>query len=247
MRPYWFFLLLLLLSCSKDKNDHPDSVGCQLDMEVFDLSFGINYSSPSDYLIPGNQSRLSDEHFQMVYEDIGEVSTTISGVKSLANWILQNFQWVNAGGNEIGQNTVDDLYDDRVIYGCHSVSLVQIGLLRAYGFPCAMVETASVRWIKDFNDGLAGGYVGHVMTEVYVEDRWILLENNGSVVYDYETMNPFISHDQLTDGLLVYAKGKDTWDYGIFSESDTHIRMRETADHVDCFNEFIGSVDYKWE
>ena len=88
-------------------------------------------------------------------------------------------------------------------------------------------------------------FSGHVMTEVYVLEKWILLDNDGTFVEDYDCMNPFIStmDDQ---GLFTYAKGKDIWDYGVREESDTHNLMINFSDNIGCFEDKFNSVIYEW-
>ena len=56
-----------------------------------------------------------------------------------------------------------------------------------------MIETASIVWAYKYIDGTDEGFVGHVMTEVYVSDQWILLDNDGTCVEAYDCMDPFIS------------------------------------------------------
>ena len=110
-----------------------------------------------------------------------------------------------------------------------------------------MIETASTQWIDDYNNHLTQSYAGHVMVEAFVEDQWILVENNGTYVDNYDPYNPYIFYHYQSDGLLTYAKGLDMWDYGVYSNTDTHNKMIATAGIVDCFQEYIGSNNYNWK
>jgi hypothetical protein len=109
-----------------------------------------------------------------------------------------------------------------------------------------MIETASIAWAIKYNSGTDEGFAGHVMTEVYVDNRWILLDNNGTYVGEYQCLNPYI---KMMDGqgLFAYTKGVDIWDYGVFEAADTHAKMIYFADHITCFNDWFGSVNYSWQ
>jgi hypothetical protein len=238
-----------MLACVKDdcpdsKDDYSD---CPIDMKTFDLSFGIDYEHPLIYLSPGDQSALSDSLFSEIRLLINDVSPTIKGVRDLSRWIQNNFRFDNAGGSMIGLKTADELYAERTLYGCHSNALAQASLFRRYNIPAVMIETASTQWIDDYNNHLTQSYAGHVMVEAYVEDQWILVENNGTYVDNYDPYNPYISYHYQSDGLLTYAKGLDMWDYGVYSNTDTHNKMIATAGIVDCFEEYIGSNNYNWK
>ena len=117
-------------------------------------------------------------------------------------------------------------------------------------FPAVMIETASITWAYEYNDGAAQGFAGHVMTEVFVSDKWILLDNNGTYVEVYDFTNPFISMDNdffyYNDGLFTYAKGVHIWDYGVRDESDTHDKMINFAENIACFKDEFNSADYYW-
>lgn len=247
--------IILLCSCS-DKKDIEEErqipLPCQLNMEVFDYSFGIDYDNPDKYLIPGEQSDLVSTYFAEIKSALGVPEKSISGIKTVCNWVNQNFNFSNAGGNMIGKKTIDELYETKIFYGCHSEALLISGILREFGFPTVMVETASVVWANEYNSGASQGFSGHVMTEVYISKKWILLDNNGTTVENYNNMNPFISmmdrnFPSYKKGLCVYAKGIDSWDYEVKSETDTHERMINFASNITCFEELFGTVNYSWK
>ena len=225
---------------------------CNLNMENFDYSFGIEYDNHEKYLVPGEQSDLNDTYLEEIRSVIGTPEQNIAGIKTVCHWFNQNFTFTNAGGSIIGKKTVDELYESKTFYGCHSAALVISSVLREFGFPAVMIETASIVWANKCNNGTDQGFVGHVMTEVYVSDKWILLDNNCTYVENYDWMNPFISTmDQdyfyYKQGLLTYAKGVDIWDYGVRDESDTHEKMINFANNIDCFKDLFNSVNYIWK
>ncbi len=246
MKKILFLVLLLTLStCKKDSEIIEPEPTCTLDMANFDYSFGIDYSNPEIYLTPGEQSDLADNYLEEIRSDIGTPELNIAGIKTVCNWFQQNFTFSNAGGAMIGQKTVDELYEEKTHYGCHSSALLLSSILREFGFPTVMIETASIDWANKYNAGTAQGFGGHVMTEVYVSDKWMLLNDDCFIVQEYDYMNPYISM-RYPDPLFVYAKGVDTWDYGVKSESDTHEKMINFAEEITCFEDWFGSVNYEW-
>jgi hypothetical protein len=224
-------------------------------MESYDYSFGIEYDNTELYLNPGTQSDLDNEYLIEIRNTLGmsEYSTlSISGIKMVCNWFNQNFTFTNAGGSMIGKKTVNELYESKIFYGCHSAALVISSVLREFGFPTVMIETASIGWAYAYYNNTSHGFVGHVMTEVYVSDKWILLDNDGTYVEDYDCMNPFISTTTKgfpynQQGLFTYAKGIDIWDYGVTDESDTHSMMINFANNIGCFEDKFNSVNYDWK
>jgi hypothetical protein len=240
--------LLITLSCKNtnnvtdnNENDYP----CNVNMENYDYSFGIAYNNPQLYLTPGTQSDLNDEYLEEIRRTIGTPEYSILGILNVCDWFNHNFTFDNAGGGMIGKRTVNELYESKTFYGCHSAALVILSILREFGFPTVMIETASVEWAYDYYNGDTQSFGGHVMTEVYVLEKWILLDNNGTFVEDYDCMNPFISTID-NQGLFTYAKGKDMWDYGVQEPSDTHSMMVNFSDNIGCFDDKFNSVDYEW-
>ena len=244
-------LILIIISTffSCTKKSETDQV-CNLDMENFDYSYGIDYDNPEKYLISGEQSDLDNIYLEEIKSCIGTPEQSIAGIKLVCDWFNQNFTFSNAGGSMIAQKTVDELYETKTFYGCHSAALVISSVLREFGFPAVMIETASIKWAYEYNDRAAQGVAGHVMTEVFVSDKWILLDNNGTYVEVYDFTNPFISMDNdffyYNDGLFTYAKGVDIWDYGVRDESDTHDKMINFAENIACFKNEFNTADYYW-
>ncbi len=147
----------------------------------------------------------------------------------------------------IGKNTVDELYEIKTFYGCHSLSLIISSVLREFGFPAVMIETANIQWGYDYNAGNVQYFKGHVMSEIFVENKWILLDNNCTYVEEYDPLNPFISAmNSPQDDYFVYAKGIDIWDYSGRDDSFTHDNMVFFSENIYCFEEMFNTVNYNW-
>lgn len=147
----------------------------------------------------------------------------------------------------IGKNTVDELFEIKTFYGCHSIALIISSICREFGFPAIMIETADVQWGYDYNAGTVQHFAGHVMSEIYVENKWILLDNNCSYVKQYDMMDPFIPESNYpSNAYFVIAKGVDIWDYSGKDESFTHNKLIFFAENIYCFEEMFGTVSYNW-
>ncbi len=221
---------------------------CKIDPDTMDFTFGIDYDHPEKYLLSGEQSDLSEAYFAEVKSALGTPTANIAGVLRICHWVNQNFTFTNAGGAMIGKKTVDELFEIKTFYGCHSLALLISSILRSYGFPAIMIETADVQWGYDFNRGSTQSFAGHVMSEVYVQDTWILFDNNCTYVEDYEYMNPYISEtNNAVKGYFVFAKGIDTWGYSNRDEEFTHDELIYFSDNIYCYEELFITVNYDWD
>ena len=138
-----------LLNCSKETKPEIDRE-CRIDISFMDFTFGIDHDDPAQYLIPGEQSNLSDVYLSEIRDVVGIPEDTIVFVLDLCDWINQNFTFENAGGGMIGIPTVDELYESKVFYGCHSQALLVSSILREFGFPAVLIETFDVGWAYDY-------------------------------------------------------------------------------------------------
>ena len=146
-----------------------------------------------------------------------------------------------------GSNTVDELYEIKTFYGCHSLALIISSVLREFGFPAIMIETADIQWGYDYHAGTVQHFSGHVMSEVFVGDRWILLDNNCTYVEEYDFKNPFIPiMHHPTNAYFVFAKGVDIWDYSAKNDSFTQDKLVFFAENIYCFEEMFNTVSYNW-
>ena len=241
-------MLFFLNFCQKlEDSDEPNLLDqeCNLDIDTLDFSFGIEYDNPEKYLISGEQSNLADSNLAEVVGDLGDQEQSITSIRNVCHWVNQNFVFQNAGGSMIGVPTVDELFESKTFYGCHSAALIISSILRELGYPTVMIETAMVSWAYSYHNGTTTSFSGHVMSEVYVENKWVLLDNNGSYVYDYDPLNPYIN-TRNGDGYFVYAGGIDTWDYTHGNPSFTHEQMIYFSQNVYCFENLFESVTYTW-
>ncbi|HOP02856.1 MAG TPA: hypothetical protein PL017_05160 [Tenuifilaceae bacterium] len=243
---YVLIISLFLFSC--DLGDLFDPYDCNVDIDELDFTFGIDYSHPEVYLVPGEQSDLTNENFEAVTSAVGTSVEDIDDVLRVCHWINQNFTFENAGGSMAGVNTADELFEIRTFYGCHSLALIISSVLRKYGVPAVMIETADIQWAYDYRDGATDYFKGHVMSEIFLNGSWILLDNNCTYVDEYQYDNPYISVQNPDEkGLFVFAKGVDIWDYRNGNDNFTYDKMIDFSANLSCYDELFYTVTYTWE
>jgi hypothetical protein len=242
----YLILSCLLTACAREDEPEVDKE-CKIDISGMDFTFGIDYRDTEQYLIPGEESDLSEAYLEEIRSAIGTPDDNIEDLLKVCHWINQNFAAEIAGGAMMGKNTVDELWEIKTFYGCHSLALIISSVLREFGFPAIMIETADVQWGYNYHNGSTQNFAGHVMSEVYVGGKWILLDNNCTCVEDYNPLNPFISEmNRPSAGYFVFAKGVDIWDYSGKDENFTHENMIFFSDNIYCFEDLFYSVSYNW-
>jgi len=237
---------LLLIMCTQEQEPEINKE-CTIDIDSIDFSFGIDYEDTEQYLLPGEESDLDEIYLEEITDAIGIPKMEMNSVLSVCHWINQNFTFDNAGGAMIGVNTVNELYEIKTFYGCHSMALIISSTLRKMGFPAIMIETVDVQWGYKYNAGTVQNFAGHVMSEIYVDDKWILLDNNCTYVEEYDFSDPYIPMmNQPSNGYFVFAKGIDIWDYTSRDESFTHDHLIFFAENIYCFEEMFNTLRYAW-
>jgi hypothetical protein len=167
---------------------------------------------------------------------------SLAHLGQIYRWLKREFAAYSAGGQTIGVVTVNELLEDRRLGGCHDHGLVYAAVVRELGYPAVMARTCSIAWVKRFQSGQKGTHVGHVFVEVFVGNRWVLIDstNGWYVEKGYDPANPVIaltgniagSDDELY-GFYVERKGIDTWAFGIHSPKESTQAMDEFARQLD--------------
>jgi hypothetical protein len=198
-------------------------------------AFGVDYGHPERYMAQGQQTHICDPS---VIDSLRGKEQGIGHLGQIYFWIKGNFTTWSAGGSTIGQVTVDQLLTQRRLAGCHDWGLVFAAAARELGYPAVMVDTVSITWAGQLQAGQKGPYVGHVFVEVFVNEKWVLVDstNNWYVETGYDPTNPVIPLRMGNDGtgpgtygLYVMRKGVDTWGYGIQSNAELQHLMEDTA------------------
>lgn len=202
-------------------------------------AFGVNYAHPERYLQQGEQSQISDPS---CLSQLRTGETSLTHLARIYRWLNDEFTSYPAGGRTIGVVNVDQLLAERRLGGCHDYGLVYTAVVRELGYPAVMLHANSIAWMESFQAGGGELHVGHIFVEIYLEDRWILVDPTNGWYADegYDPTNPVIplkgrvagSKDEYY-GFYVESKGLDIWDFGVHSKEDTHQAMEEVALRVD--------------
>jgi len=199
----------------------------------------IDYSNPELYLTLGSQSNLKEQYFNEINRQIRIENNDIEGIGMIFSWKQDYFKRYSAGGRFIGKITVNQIMKKKALGGCHDHGLVLVSILRKYGFPAIMVDTAGIQWALDYHEGKRKGFRGHVFIEVYVKDKWILIDSTtGKYVENYDSSNPVIpmTHSVENKGYFVLFKGLDPRGYGITS-------CKQLNKHLKEFSRKIKSIE----
>lgn len=165
----------------------------------------IDYSRPDAYL-PLSAHFGSKDH-------VLEVAATISGrtpeekLVSIHHWIQSHLAYKADAPYE--WRDFDKLLRDGNYGGCADYSVVFGALARACGIPTVWVKTLDADWIRDYRArGREGSWNGNVFLEVFLNKRWVLLDDVQMVLYeDYDPKMRILPGNRYA-----YDKGGDPFD-----------------------------------
>jgi hypothetical protein len=166
----------------------------------------IDYSNSQAYLFlndrMGSQDRIMKAASQI------EGTTPEEKLVSIHNWLESNVSY-NANYGYDGWRTFDQMLDDKTYGGCATYSVLFGSLARACGIPTIWVKTLDADWIRGFRTkGKEGNWNGHVFLEIYIHDRWLLLDDTQLILYkDYDTKTRILPGNRYA-----YDKGGDPYE-----------------------------------
>jgi Transglutaminase-like superfamily len=212
--------------------------------------FGIDYSHPAMYLTQGEQSLISDP---AMFDSLRGRLNNLAHLGEIYRWLHSEFEPYSTGGATIGKVTVDQVLASRRLSGCHDFALVYAAVARELGYPALMVDTANVGWISRFRNGEQGPLVGHVFVEVFLIDRWILIDSTSGQYLGrgYDPAHPIFSepgegyYGGTSTSYCVMWKGADTRAYGINSNEELHCAMESFAQGVSLA--IVAYPAYIWQ
>ena len=218
------FICVLFFNCKTTDPDNDDQDQVQEEPGRYIWVTGENtlkYGKPNLYLENGTQSSLNDSYFNEIKALLDVTGNTLYDIVKIFRWKVGVFSAYQGGGVLIGISTANSIYEDEKLSGCHDHGLIMASVLRKYGFPVILIDAADVQWAKDFFDGTASGYLGHVFLEVYVNESWILLDStSGDYVLNYNHDLNSLHYNGKTKEYFVLLKGLDTNDCDVFSFTD---------------------------
>jgi len=201
----------------------------------FAWSSKIDYDSPFNYIEYGKISNLSDNNYNLFKKYFSKDINTMAEmdiVSSIYKYMrdINNFKSFAAGGKLIAKRTVDDIFLDKTLSGCHDWGIVLSSLLRKSGIPAIYVDTALIGWAKGYLNSESIQFEGHIFIEAFIDGKWILLNStNPLMIVDYDPLNPLLGFTRNGTNYFVMFKGIDPWDYGVYSNEDMTNSMMNGA------------------
>jgi hypothetical protein len=171
----------------------------------------INYSDPKACLSLNAKSGNKNFIFKVAAKISGK--TPEEKLVSINNWIQSNlacdpnapYEWCD----------FDGILRDGSYGGSADYSVVFGALARACGIPTVWVKTLDADWIREYcMHGTEGHWNGHVFLEIFIHDRWVLLDDTQLVFYEYYDPRMRI----LPGNRYAYDKGKYPYDLVISSQ-----------------------------
>lgn len=127
-----------------------------------------------------------------------------------------------------------ELFNTRQLGGCIDYAIASAVLLRANKVPTRIVVTIHAPWIQVYHFNPLSIPHGHTFLEVYLEDRWFLVDPVNRILYlNYDMESIFYPRDEI-----LCAKGIDLWSIGIKTMQELHGLLKSCAAK-------LKSVSYK--
>lgn len=196
------------------------------------VEYAFDFSDFDDTPIPEEvKTWLQNGEQSKVTEDIYKIAGEISGknrrerLYKAMDYVWNHFSYDNRLNSIAFVRTADDIFRSMELGGCSDFALVQMVLFRAVGIPSRMVITANVDWMIRYRSHPLAMTEGHSFIEVYLEDRWYLVDSTYRWLYtNYNPANKSYPHGEYFIG-----RGIDFWDMGIRSIEDSDNFLRKLA------------------
>lgn len=198
----------------------------------------VRYESPPSYLVQGYLTRLSPRNKARVEKNLPPALIEEKGwdlVYALYQFMKdeRNFKSYAAGGVLIAKRTVDEIFEDGTLSGCHDWGIVLASMLRTFGIPAVYVDAVSVPWAVKRVSGRSNlVFEGHIFIEAWMEGRWVLLNSIApEVILDYDRQDGLIDFPvAASDRFYIMFKGLDPIDFGVRSREDLKAAMLRSAE-----------------
>ncbi len=169
-----------------------------------------------NFLKAGKQTEITPKITEIVNSI--EVTDFEFVVKAL-RWVNKNIKYPAPDGiekNDIFRTrTADQIINDGFATGCTDFALVFVAIARAKGIPTKYVEVISKSYFSDNPDRVGG----HVFAECFIKDEW----------WGVDPMNGNLKFNTKYPNYVVYARGLDSWDLGIYDMKSIREKFSQFA------------------
>lgn len=188
------------------------------------------------YRANGQQTKLSADNIKIVESKVKRDKNVIKMIKNIYKWEKANFKSKHAGGTYVGRRSVNDIFSDKTLTGCHDYGIVFSAVLRHFGIASVMVDASAINWAFKYHDGKTKSFSGHVFVEVYYDEKCVLVDPNfGRMIINYNPENPIIPTTFWfldSKGFYVLYKGLDPLDYGVGSIEVLNEKLKDFSNKI---------------
>lgn len=125
------------------------------------------------------------------------------------------------------ERTAADIIEEGISGGCSDYTLAAVALLRVLGVPARMVITVNWGWRDELADNPFSIPRGHTFAEVFLEDRWFLLDVvTQTLSSGYEVLSPSYPRREL-----FCRRGVDLWSMGMRDVGGLQEILSKCLDH----------------
>ena len=169
-----------------------------------------------EFLKSGKQTEVTDK--------IKDIANSVEGdgfefVIKLLRLVNKSIKYPAPEGiekNDIFRaRTADQIIKDGFATGCTDFALVFISVARAKSIPTKYVEVISKDYFSDDLDKVRG----HVFAECYIDAEW----------WGIDPMGGNLKSNTKYPNYVVYGRGLDSWDLGIYDMKTIRERFKQFA------------------
>ena len=154
------------------------------------------------WLENGEQSKITKHVNEIISEFKG---SDFEKIMSILNWMNKNLKRCTDQDKVLqifATRNISEVLKESLSTGCHDDALIFTTFCRAVGIPAKYV--VGINKLDPKNRG-------HCVVELYLHDRWILVDQSRGSVYIEPKRSDFYKMN------FIVGKGLDSWDVGISS------------------------------
>lgn len=162
----------------------------------------IDYTNPARYL--SWPDSLGDRDAIVAQASALKAESDLKTIRNILNWMEHQLKY--EAKRAYAWRNCDDVLREKTYGGCADQGIVCGVLLKGAGIPAVWVKTMDVDWIWDLKKGRPfKAWSGHVFLEVWVDNKWMLLNPGGKLLYqDYRPQARILPGNRFA-----YDKGND--------------------------------------
>lgn len=173
---------------------------------------------PNFYLQSGEQTKIT-EKIRGIAADFN--THGIDLILEILNWLHKNIK-LKADSeykNELfRKRTAEEIIESGLATGCTDYALVFVTLTRAKEIPTKYIEAISTQWLEK---GDLEHLEGHVFAEVFINNRWYIVDPQGAVIKAWYGKR-----------YQILGEGLDSWGMGVKNLEDLKNKFLDFKEEV---------------